>query len=141
MLFKKIREITYRLEGDIVDGEDVKVLHAVHDVRVGVAPLVLQAHGLEEVLHGVEGEDAELGGGAGVLVDDEAALVLVDALLVGAVVLLVQLRGGKTFFIIIKKEKKVAVFQIRICTVLDQYSMLFWIRLQNSIEYSDLITN
>ena len=95
----------------------MKVLHAVHDVRVGVAPLVLQAHGLEEVLHGVEGEDAELCGGAGVLVDDEAALVLVDSLLVGAVVLLVQLRGGKTIFNIIYSEESHSVS--------DPYSIAF----------------
>jgi hypothetical protein len=69
----------------------VEVLQVVHDVRVGVTPLVLQAHGLEEVLHGVEGEHVELRGAAAVLVQDEAALVLVDTLLVGAVVLLVYL--------------------------------------------------
>ena len=69
----------------------MRALHAVHNVGVGVAPLVLQAHGLEEVLHGVQGEDVELGGAAAELVEDEAALVLVHPLLVRRVVLLVQL--------------------------------------------------
>jgi hypothetical protein len=75
----------------------VKVLHAVHDVWVGIAPLVLQAHGLEEVLHGVQGEHVEVGGPAAVLVNDEAALVLVDPLRVRPVVLLIDLNTKNLF--------------------------------------------
>ncbi len=68
-------------------------LEGLHDVRVGVAPPVLQAHPLEVVLRGGgQAEDVEVRGSPAVLVHHEAVLLLVDALLVGLVVLLIQLK-------------------------------------------------
>ncbi len=89
-------KLTYRLEGHIEDREYVVGLQGLHDVWIGVAPPVLQAHPLQVVLGGGgEAEDVEVRGSAAVFVHHEAVLLLVDALLVGLVVLLVQLIQNK----------------------------------------------
>ena len=40
-------KVAYRLEWNIVDGEDMKVGHVVHHIVEGVAPPVLYLHTLE----------------------------------------------------------------------------------------------
>ncbi len=71
-------------------------LEGLHDVRVGVAPPVLQAHPLQVVLRGGgQAEHVEVRGAPAVLVQHKAILLLVDALLVGLVVLLVHLKQDK----------------------------------------------
>ena len=96
LLSTRLNDITDRLVGHVVDGEDVEARHAVHHAAVGVAALVLQLHGLQEVVVRLEGEHVELRGGAArVLVDDEVAALRVDALLVGVVLLLVDLQHKK----------------------------------------------
>ena len=96
LLSTRLNDITDRLVGHVVDGEDVEARHAVHHAAVGVAALVLQLHGLQEVVVRLEGEHVELRGGAArVLVDDEVAALRVDSLLMGVVLLLVDLQHNK----------------------------------------------
>ena len=82
----------YRLEGHVVDGEDVKVCHVVHDIAEQVAPFVRQRHPLDEVLEGVEGVDVELCVPPGVLVHGEVSAALVHSVLVRSETSLVDLQ-------------------------------------------------
>ena len=86
------RQNTHRLERDIIDGEDMEAGLAIHHTVVQVPSFIVEVHGLEEVVVGLEGEHIELCVSARVLVDDEVSSLRVDSFLVWVVLLLINLQ-------------------------------------------------
>ena len=83
---------TYRLEGNIVDGEDVEVGQVVHHDVEQVSPSVCEAHFLEIVVKWIQSKHIEMSFSPGELVDYEVPSLSINSFLMGLKLLLIDLK-------------------------------------------------
>ena len=83
---------THRLKWNVVNWEDMKAGHAIHHTVVHIASLVMQVHGLQEVVVGLQGEHVELRVCSGVLVNDEMSPFRIYSFLMRVIFFLINLK-------------------------------------------------
>ena len=83
---------TYRLEGNIVDGEDMEVGKVVHHNVEQVSPSVREAHFLEIVVKWIQSEHIEMSFSPGKLVNDEVPSLSINSFLMGLKLLIIDLK-------------------------------------------------
>ena len=86
----------------------MKAGHAIHHTVVHIASLVMQVHGLQEVVVGLQGEHVELRVCSGVLVNDEMSPFRIYSFLMRVIFFLINLKENII--------KHICYFTSKLCT-------------------------